>query len=114
MSRQSQEGAQFCETSKKGGQNRTLRKPGASLTAATRTLRLSIGQSELCDWVRGASAMTEARLQGKVVLVTGASRGGGRGIARVLGEEGATVYVTGRSVRGEPTTLGVPARSTTP
>jgi NAD(P)-dependent dehydrogenase (short-subunit alcohol dehydrogenase family) len=58
--------------------------------------------------------MTEARLQGKVVLVTGASRGGGRGIARVLGEEGATVYVTGRSVRGEPTTLGVPARSTTP
>ena len=52
--------------------------------------------------------MTEARLQGKVVLVTGASRGGGRGIARVLGEEGATVYVTGRSVRGEPTTLGRP------
>jgi NAD(P)-dependent dehydrogenase (short-subunit alcohol dehydrogenase family) len=26
----------------------------------------------------------------------------------VLGEEGATVYVTGRSVRGEPTTLGRP------
>jgi NAD(P)-dependent dehydrogenase (short-subunit alcohol dehydrogenase family) len=50
----------------------------------------------------------EPRLQGKVALVTGASRGGGKGIALVLGEEGATVYVTGRSVRGEPTTLGRP------
>ena len=33
------------------------------------------------------------RLQGKVAVVTGASRGVGRGIALVLGEEGATVYV---------------------
>jgi NAD(P)-dependent dehydrogenase (short-subunit alcohol dehydrogenase family) len=49
-----------------------------------------------------------SRLSGKVALVTGASRGGGKGIALVLGEEGATVYVTGRSVRGEPTTLGRP------
>lgn len=48
------------------------------------------------------------RLRGRVALVTGASRGGGRGIALVLGEEGATVYVTGRSVREEPTTLGRP------
>ena len=52
--------------------------------------------------------MAERRLTGKVALVTGASRGGGKGIALVLGEEGATVYVTGRSVRGEPTTLGRP------
>jgi NAD(P)-dependent dehydrogenase (short-subunit alcohol dehydrogenase family) len=52
--------------------------------------------------------MSEQRLKGKVVLVTGASRGGGKGIALVLGEEGAAVYVTGRSVRGEPTTLGRP------
>jgi NAD(P)-dependent dehydrogenase (short-subunit alcohol dehydrogenase family) len=37
---------------------------------------------------------------GKVAVVTGASRGIGRGIALVLGEEGATVYVTGRTVRG--------------
>jgi NAD(P)-dependent dehydrogenase (short-subunit alcohol dehydrogenase family) len=43
------------------------------------------------------------RLKGQVAVVTGASRGGGRGIARVLGEEGATVYVTGRSIRGEST-----------
>jgi NAD(P)-dependent dehydrogenase (short-subunit alcohol dehydrogenase family) len=48
------------------------------------------------------------RLGGKVALVTGASRGGGKGIAVVLGENGATVYVTGRSSRGEPTTLGRP------
>ena len=52
--------------------------------------------------------MTEQRLNGTVALVTGASRGGGKGIALVLGEEGAVVYVTGRSVRGEPTTLGRP------
>jgi len=44
-------------------------------------------------------------LRGRVAVVTGASRGGGRGIARVLGGEGATVYVTGRSTRdgGSPT-----------
>ena len=52
--------------------------------------------------------MNEPRLRGKVALVTGASRGGGKGIALALGEEGATVYVTGRSVRGEPTTMGRP------
>src|ERR671937_2084419 len=52
--------------------------------------------------------MSGQQLKGKVALVTGASRGGGKGIALVLGEEGATVYVTGRSVRGEATTLGRP------
>ncbi len=44
------------------------------------------------------------RLKDKVAVVTGASRGGGRGIALVLGEAGATVYVTGRSIRGASTT----------
>jgi NAD(P)-dependent dehydrogenase (short-subunit alcohol dehydrogenase family) len=47
-------------------------------------------------------------LRGRVAVVTGASRGCGRGIALALGEEGATVYVTGRSVRGQPTTLDRP------
>ncbi|WP_440989137.1 SDR family NAD(P)-dependent oxidoreductase [Haloarchaeobius baliensis] len=37
-------------------------------------------------------------LSGTVALVTGASRGVGRGIAIELGTAGATVYVTGRSV----------------
>jgi len=39
------------------------------------------------------------KLQGKIAVVTGASRGAGRGIALVLGEAGATVYVIGRSMR---------------
>ena len=38
-------------------------------------------------------------LAGKVALVSGATRGGGRGIAVALGEAGATVYATGRSTR---------------
>jgi NAD(P)-dependent dehydrogenase (short-subunit alcohol dehydrogenase family) len=42
------------------------------------------------------------RLTGKVAVVAGASRGCGRGIAVALGDEGATVYVTGRTVRGGP------------
>jgi NAD(P)-dependent dehydrogenase (short-subunit alcohol dehydrogenase family) len=40
--------------------------------------------------------------------VAGATRGGGRGIARALGEAGATVYCTGRSVRGNPSPYGRP------
>src|SRR5512145_1256298 len=39
-------------------------------------------------------------LQGSIAVVAGATRGAGRGIARALGEAGATVYCTGRSVRG--------------
>jgi NAD(P)-dependent dehydrogenase (short-subunit alcohol dehydrogenase family) len=41
-------------------------------------------------------------LQGQVAVVAGATRGAGRGIACMLGEAGATVYCTGRSVRGRP------------
>ena len=37
-------------------------------------------------------------LNGQVALVTGASRGVGKGVALGLGEAGATVYVTGRTV----------------
>ena len=41
-------------------------------------------------------------LRGRIALVAGATRGAGRGIARALGEAGATVYCTGRSVKGKP------------
>jgi NAD(P)-dependent dehydrogenase (short-subunit alcohol dehydrogenase family) len=40
-------------------------------------------------------------LTGKIAVVAGATRGAGRGIAMMLGEAGATVYCTGRSVRGK-------------
>jgi len=47
-------------------------------------------------------------LEGKVAVVAGATRGAGRGIARALGEAGAVVYCTGRSVRGNPATPNRP------
>lgn len=47
-------------------------------------------------------------LSGTVAVVTGASRGVGRGVALSLGEAGAKVYVTGRSMRGTPSTEGLP------
>ncbi len=44
----------------------------------------------------------EKPLRGKIAVVAGATRGAGRGIAAALGEAGATVYCTGRSVPGNP------------
>jgi NAD(P)-dependent dehydrogenase (short-subunit alcohol dehydrogenase family) len=49
-----------------------------------------------------------APLDGQIALVAGATRGAGRGIARGLGEAGAFVYCTGRSVRGNPSAYGRP------
>lgn len=46
---------------------------------------------------RDGRAEPMADLKDKVAVVTGASRGVGRGVAEGLGEAGATVYVTGRS-----------------
>jgi len=52
--------------------------------------------------------MAAQRLQGKIAVVAGATRGAGRGIACALGEEGARVYCTGRSVRGRSAMNGRP------
>ncbi len=42
------------------------------------------------------------KLDNKIALVAGATRGAGRGIACALGEAGATVYCTGRSSKERP------------
>jgi len=48
------------------------------------------------------------KLDRKIAVVAGATRGAGRGIACALGEAGATVYCTGRSVRGKPASGNFP------
>jgi NAD(P)-dependent dehydrogenase (short-subunit alcohol dehydrogenase family) len=53
------------------------------------------------DKMKGMGYMKS--LTGKVALVTGGSRGAGRAIAVELGKAGATVYVTGRSTKGNST-----------
>jgi NAD(P)-dependent dehydrogenase (short-subunit alcohol dehydrogenase family) len=48
------------------------------------------------------------KLEGRVAVVAGATRGAGRGIACMLGEAGAIVYCTGRSIRGHPSPIDRP------
>ncbi len=54
-----------------------------------------------------------SNLAGKVAVVTGASRGIGKGIALALGEQGCIVYVTGRSTGGGERTIDTTARQIT-
>ncbi len=49
-----------------------------------------------------AESSPKKPLAGRIALVAGATRGAGRGIARAMGEAGAMVYCTGRSVKGRP------------
>src|SRR5437764_7380426 len=62
--------------------------------------------------LRGTNVRTSQEsalpLKGQVAVVAGATRGAGRGIARALAEAGATVYCTGRSVRGNLSPYGRP------
>lgn len=50
------------------------------------------------------------KLEGKIAVVTGASRGVGKGIALALGEQGCTVYVTGRTTGEGDRTIDTTAR----
>ena len=54
-----------------------------------------------------------ASLEGKIAVVTGASRGIGKGVALALGELGATVYVTGRTTGEGERTIDTTARQVT-
>lgn len=53
----------------------------------------------------------KGKLEAKVALVAGVTRGAGRGIVCMLGEAGAPVYCTGRSVRGDPSPVNHPTPS---
>jgi NAD(P)-dependent dehydrogenase (short-subunit alcohol dehydrogenase family) len=57
--------------------------------------------------VKYTREVTVKPLADRIAVVAGATRGVGRGIARMLGEAGATVYCTGRSVPGHPPAGGV-------
>src|SRR5712692_10785180 len=69
----------------------------------TRQLRRSRSQPQ-----RRGSGPPKSDLRGRVAVAAGATRGAGRGIARALGEAGAIVYCTGRSVRGNLSPYGRP------
>src|SRR5438105_12536261 len=70
-----------------------------------KSLRSTASHRERSRTLRAADTRP---LHGAVAVVAGATRGAGRGIARALGEAGATVYCTGRTVRGNPSSYGRP------
>src|SRR5215831_6400789 len=65
------------------------------MTMAGRPKQSSDPARSPTDPVKGRKPLVD-----RVAVVAGATRGAGRGIARALGEAGATVYCTGRSVPG--------------
>lgn len=58
-------------------------------------------------YIREIKKAIVKHLEGKVTLVTGATRGIGKGIAIGLGEAGATVYITGRSLDNSDSDDGI-------
>lgn len=56
---------------------------------------------------------TDQAMKGKVAVVTGASRGIGKGIALALGEQGCKVFVTGRTTGPGERTIDTAAREIT-
>lgn len=62
----------------------------------------------MSEKTKATKAESLPALAGAVAVVAGATRGAGRGIARALGEAGATVYCTGRSTRGRPSPYNRP------
>ena len=76
-----------------------LRSRPHQLHIAVSVYRRQIGAHNICkNWISGdVNTRSSMALVDQVCLVTGASRGIGKGIALQLGENGATVYITGAS-----------------
>ncbi|CEM02274.1 unnamed protein product [Vitrella brassicaformis CCMP3155] len=83
---------------------RLFKRIGVLLTAsgvASAGLKTLFGRRRCASWLASTRP-----LQGLTAVVTGATRGIGRGIAIGLAESGATVYITGRTLKGGKDTLG--------